>query len=321
MNRLVDALKRLLVEAVEISFRLFKIMIPVIVAVKILKELGAVEWLAVVLSPVMEVVGLPGGMGLVWATTLLTNLYGGMIVFVSLSSDFPVTVAQATVLTTMMLVAHGLPVELRIAQKAGVRLLAMGMLRVGGAFLLGFVLDQVYASGGWLQEPNVIPWIPPAQDTSLLAWGVDQAKGLVLIFFIILALLAMIKVLTRLGITNLITKSMHPLLRVLGIGNAASTITIIGMTLGLAYGGALIIQEATSDRIGKKDIVFSLAFMGLSHSLIEDTLLAALLGGHLSGILWGRIIFSLLCIFLLVKWISRVSDAAFERYFFHSTAR
>ena len=38
-----------------------------------------------------------------------------------------VTTAQATVLATMMLIAHTLPVELRIAQKSGPRLLFQGI--------------------------------------------------------------------------------------------------------------------------------------------------------------------------------------------------
>ena len=35
-----------------------------------------------------------------------------------------------------------------------------------------------------------------------------------------------------------------------------------------------------------------MALMGLCHSLVEDTILMMLLGGHLSGILGGRVVFS-----------------------------
>jgi hypothetical protein len=95
----------------------------------------------------------------------------------------------------------------------------------------------------------------------------------------------------------------------------AAPVTVIGMTLGLAYGGGLIIQEARSGILGKRDVFFSLALMGLTHSLFEDTLLMMLLGGRLSGILAWRVVFSLLVIFLLVRLLMRVSDKAFERYF------
>ncbi len=78
-------------------------------------------------------------MGLVWATAMVTNLYGGIVVFASLAPEAHLTVAQITVLTTMMLVAHALPVELRIAQKAGSRLHAMAFLRIAGALTLGWL--------------------------------------------------------------------------------------------------------------------------------------------------------------------------------------
>ena len=37
------------------------------------------------LSPIMRVVGLPGSMGLVWATGMLVNMYAAIVVFASLA--------------------------------------------------------------------------------------------------------------------------------------------------------------------------------------------------------------------------------------------
>ena len=122
-------------------------MIPIIIAVKILQEFGAVDALGKILSPVMGIVGLPGSMGLVWATTILSNIYTGIVVFVSVTANESLTVAQTTVLASMMLVAHNLPIELRIAQKAGARLRFMGLLRMGGAFVLGWGLFRIYQLG------------------------------------------------------------------------------------------------------------------------------------------------------------------------------
>jgi hypothetical protein len=105
-----------------ISLELYKIMIPIIIAVKILQDLGLIAWLALPLAPVMHLVGLPGEMGLVWATALVNNIYGSMIVFVSLAGQHDLTVAQVTVLGVMILIAHGLPVELQIVRKSGPRM-------------------------------------------------------------------------------------------------------------------------------------------------------------------------------------------------------
>jgi len=302
-------------QAVRISGELFKVMVPLVIAVKILKELGGVAYLGSALGPVMRCVGLPGQMGLVWATTLVVNIYGGIAVFLNLVQDHALSVAQITVLGTMMLVAHTLPVELRISQKAGVRLRFLLALRVGGAFLLGFCLDRIYRAGGWLQEPGVIAWKAKARDPSLAAWAWSQIVNLSMIFGIILVLLVLLKVLERLRINALLTRLLRPLLVLLGIGREAATITIVGMTLGLSYGGGLIIAEAKSGRLGKRDVVASLALMNLAHSLIEDTLLLLALGAALSGILWGRLIFSLLCVMLLARLTRALPDAALQRWF------
>lgn len=305
----------LFAETCRISGRLFKLMIPILIVVKILQEVGGIVFLGNLLSPVMQTVGLPGSMGLVWATTLVANIYGGIIVFMSLTVAQPVTIAQTTVLAVMMLIAHTLPIELRIAQKAGVRLRFLGPFRVGCAFLLGFILNRIYQWGGWLQERLTGNWMPPVEDTSLAAWAFSQVRSLVLIFFVIMGLLLLLRIIAKIGLTAVIVRFLSPVLRLLGIGPSASTITIIGMTLGLAYGGGLIIQEALSGRITKRDVLFSLTLMALCHSIIEDTIVVTMMGAHLSGTLWARIAFALVFVFLLVRAISLLSDRALDRLF------
>ena len=51
-------------EALNVALPLFRIMIPMIIVVKILKEMGAIDILGQWLAPVMGIVGLPGSMGL-----------------------------------------------------------------------------------------------------------------------------------------------------------------------------------------------------------------------------------------------------------------
>jgi len=162
----VEFIRKLFLEAFEISGSLFRIMIPLIVIVKILQETGGVAFLGKLLAPVMEIVGLPGSMGLVWATAMVVNIYAAMIVFISLIAANPLTVAQTTVLALMILVAHNLPVELRIAQKAGVRLRYMAVLRLCGAFLFGWLTFRIYHLGGWLQGLNTTKLMPPVEESA-----------------------------------------------------------------------------------------------------------------------------------------------------------
>lgn len=309
---------QLIKTAVKTSSDLFKITIPISIATRLLNEFGATEYLGEFLSPVMELVGLPGSMGLVWAAAILTNLYAGLIVFASLAPDVHLTVAQFTVLTTIMLVAHALPVEVRIAQKAGPRFRIMFLLRISCALLIGFILNTVYSYGNFLQTEYIPVWNQTLQNPDWAQWTIRELKNLFYIFLIILTLLSLMKVLNYLKITDLLATILKPVLSIMGMSKDAAPITIIGMTMGLGYGGGLIIQEAQSGRMRKRDIFFSLSFMGLFHSIFEDTLLMIVMGGHASGVLWGRFLFALVVIFLMVRLFKNMSEKTFDRFFFRS---
>jgi hypothetical protein len=301
-----------------ISLTLFKLMVPIIIAIKILEEMGLIEVLSRLLAPVMELVGLPGAMGLVWATTLMTNLYGGIVVYASLAPDVPMSIAQVTIISTMMLIAHALPVEARIAQKAGVNIALTLLLRLSMAVIFALLADAIYRAGGWLQQPTELLWTPAARDDSLGAWALGQIKGLALIMFIVFALVFLLDVLKRIGVIQFINRMLRPVLHLLGIGREAETITLVGLTLGISYGGALLINEAERGHVKPRDVLFSVSLLGLSHSLIEDTLLMMVIGAHLSGILFGRVLFTLIVIYLMVKLVQRFSEATVDRYLVRS---
>jgi len=309
--------KSVVVEAGQVSLDLFKIMVPILIGVKILQEAGLIAYLAGPLEPVMQLMGLPGETGLVWATAMLNNIYGGIIVFLSLADSLNLSVAQVTVLSTVILLAHALPIEVRIAQESGNRFIFQCLFRIIGGLVLGAGLHLFFAWSGWLQQDNVIFWQGEVvRDPTLAMWALGQVKNLALIFCIILGLIAVIRILYKIKVTDLIIWLLRPVLRLLGIGTEAATLTIIGMTMGLTYGGGLIIKESKSGRIHPQDVFTSVSLMGLSHGLIEDTLLMLMLGAHLSGILWARLVFSLLAVALLVRVIPLLSTRFIHRFFY-----
>ena len=289
----------------QVYITLLKIMIPALLIVKGLELMGAIELISSLLSPVMTAVGLPSSMGIVWATTIFTNIYGGMIVFFELSANETLSVAQVTVLGCMMLIAHGLPVEGAIAKKAGVRWRATLSIRIFGALLFGALLTLIYLKFDYLQQPNQLLWQPELAKPNLLEWFVEQIKTLGLILVIISGLISLLRLLKWLHIETLMHWLLSPLLTLLGLSKQASNITIIGITLGLSFGGGLLIKEAESGVLSPKDIFIAMALLALCHSLIEDTLLIMLLGAHISGALWGRLAFTIVFISImshLLNW-------------------
>jgi spore maturation protein SpmB len=289
-------------DAARICLDLFKVMIPILIGVKILKELGLIVYLAKPLAPLMGLIGLPPECGLTWATAIANNLYAALAVHAALVPSMePLTVAQATVLATLMLIAHNLFVEGAIGKKCGVGFWGQTALRLAGGFGCAMALNAVFSGFGLFTEPAPLLFTPTPGDTGLGDWALGELKNLGLIYLVIASLVGLMRFLSRLGVTKLFETALLPFLRLMGIGGAAATITVIGLVMGLAYGSGLILLDVQQGRVEKRDVFSAISLMGLSHALIEDTLLMYLIGATLWGTFVGRLVFSLIVVAVLAR--------------------
>ncbi|MGE4297481.1 MAG: hypothetical protein AB7E47_05575 [Desulfovibrionaceae bacterium] len=304
--RIIEPLKQTFTDTLKVCRTLYAIMIPIILVVKVLQELSLIQYCAAPLTPIMHLVGLPANMGLVWATAIMSNLYAAIVVYAALIQHAePLTVAQITTLCTMMLIAHNMPLELKIAQKSGVSLRGQLALRMLGAIACGMLLHHGFAAFGMFGEPSALLWQPEPDKASLLAWGLDQIKNLGKLFFVIWALMGLMRLLGFLRITDLFLFFLSPVLRFMGVGRSAATITVVGLTLGLAYGGGLIIHESKTGKVARNDLFASISLMSLSHALVEDTILMMVMGANMVGTFWARLLFSLLVVAVLTRLYNR----------------
>lgn len=214
------------------------------------------------------------------------------------------SVEQVTVLGSLMLIAHSLPVEGAVARRAGAPWWVTITLRVGGAMALAGILHFIYSGFMLFPEPARFLWRPEVGQATLSAWSLSQIKALGMIFIVILALMVLMQLLRFLGLERLIHIGLAPLLRVLGISQSAANVTVIGVALGLSYGAGLLIRDLDAGVMSQRDSFLALCFIGLAHSMIKDTLLIMALGADLSGILWARLVFSIAVIALLARCAS-----------------
>ncbi len=289
-------------DAARICLDLFKIMVPILIGVKILKELGWIVYLAKPLAPLMGLVGLPPECGLTWATAIANNLYAALAVHAALVPNMePLSVAQATVIATMMLIAHNIFVEGAIAKKCGVGFWGQVALRLAGAFGCGMLLHAVFSGFDLLTAPAPLLFTPSAADAGLGAWAWGELKNLGMIYLVIASLVGLMRLLDGFGVTRLFETALLPFLRLMGIGGAAATITVIGLVMGLAYGSGLILLDVQKGKVDRHDVFSSISLMSLSHALIEDTLLMYLIGASLWGTFAGRLAFSLAVVAVLSR--------------------
>ncbi len=316
MKMIALLLKESAVNTLTVCRVLFKLIIPISIIMKIIKELGFIGYIGDFLSPVMGFVGLPGSYGLVWATAMCTNIYAAMLVFSNIIIAEPLTTAQVTVLGVMILIAHALPIESSVGRKSGIRLRFSLLLRFGMGIVFGIVFYHVFRVFSLYSSDPVILWYPENTAMTLSGWIIGEIKNYITIIIIIFTLIAAMKLLEKSGVLAVLVKILRPLLKILGIGENAIPITIVGMILGYAYGGGLIIQEAKSGRITKKDLFYTIVFLSLCHSFIEDSLLMISIGGTALPIFVGRFLMAYLICTIIVLLTRGMDYNLFQRLFF-----
>ena len=308
--------KKLFQEIKDVTIPLYKILIPFVFIIKLLEVTGVVDLIAKAFAPLMGLIGLPSELGIIWVTALIVNIYAALILFVNILPFLDVSVAQITILTVAMLLCHNLLVESAISRSAGVSFLFTSLYRFISAFFACCVLNLIYSKFNYLNEPFITSFTLELPQPGLWFWLKDQILYLFYIFVIVVALVTILEILKAIGIESFLKKILAPPLRFFGISESAMNIIIIGMTIGLQFGGGILIKEVNSAKIDKQSVFLSILMINLVHAIIEDTLLMLAVGGHFSGVIFARIIFGLLISLLMLK-IYQTFSLFFEKYVFN----
>lgn len=316
MSTALRVSREILTDSYQTILILFRILIPALILVKILDHFGATEYLSALTQPLMAPMGLPDMAGLIWATTMIANIYTGVAVFLTLADPAEWTQAQTTCLAMLMLSTHNMVVELRIAQQSGCRLLTQLVFRLFSAVFFCYICYQLFETMQWLQQPAVFLWQAPPIDETFSGWIIAQTMSLLKIAVVIVVLIALLRLFKKIGVERLLEILLTPMFQIIGLGREAVTITIVGFTLGLAYGGGLLIKEARSGDIDQADVFSSISLLGICHSLIEDTFLVLIIGANLNTVLILRLLLSILVISILVKLVKLMSDKTRHRYLY-----
>lgn len=286
-------------ETTKIFWILFKVILPVVIVIRALELIGAIPFLAKFLEPLTSFIGIDGSLGLVWMAAILVNIYAGLAAFASLQAIFDYSVAETTILGLIILIAHSLPIEVAIAKKSRISWIFNLSFRFINAIVAGKILNLIFTKYELFNEPNQSVLQVPNELVSNFEWATLQIQNFFIIFLIIFFIISTINVLKTLGVWSLIINIMKIPLSYLGMSEKVANIILIGLTLGISFGGGFLIEESKKNNISKKDILLSLSFLSLCHSIIEDTILILLLGSHISGILFFRFIYTVIIILLM----------------------
>jgi len=286
-------------ETSNIFWVLFKVILPVVIVIRILELLRSIPHLAKLLEPLTGFIGIDGSLGIVWMAAILVNIYAGMAAFASLQVIFDYSVAETTILGLIILIAHSLPIEVAIARQSRVSAIFNLLFRFINAVIAGKILNLIFIKYDLFTEKNTSLLKISNTTVSNFDWAILQMQNFFIIFIIIFSIITTINFLKYLGIWQIIINILRVPLSYLGMSDKVANIILIGLTLGISFGGGFLIEESKKNNISKKDILLSLSFLSLCHSIIEDTILILLLGSHISGILFFRFIYTVIVILIM----------------------
>ena len=310
------AVCRTIIKSLRISYTFLTITIPVVIAIRILGIFGFIDIISDGVEPIMKFLQLPGEAALIWAISIVASLYGGLATFAILGTEF--TVLETTVLACLMLGTHSIFVEMLFVAKTGCRLIPFTILRIGMTVFSAFAVGKIMTYMGVGSDTTVISFIPTTPlEQSWSEWAYNTTLQMAIIPVIAFLMIAVIDILHYLKITDIIVKGLSFLLSPLRIKSGdACQLTLVGVLLGLAFGGALLVEEAKKGKIPNRDIAIVMMLLCNVHAAIEDNILLALLGTWL----WGAIVMRVLVCYAMVAifgWVvTKMSDNIFYKYLF-----
>lgn len=270
--------------------------------VRIGEQFGLSDGLAALLAPLMQLVGLPAETGIVWAVTMLTGIYGGAGVYLSLLPALDLTVAQHSILCSMMLFAHALPVEQAVVHRVGANAWITGAVRIIAAIAYGITANWICVETGFLSERLESPITGIfATNPGWTEWLIDTLFYVLVLICAVVGLLLLMDVLKALGSIELLNKLLRPVLSLVGVDRQLAPVATTGVLLGVVYGGALMMDEVRSNNYSKRSVFTAMLLVSLMHALIEDTLVVLAIGANVWIVLIGRVPFALLFIFLFLR--------------------
>lgn len=124
-------------DGVETTWELAKVIVPVYFIITFLKYTPIFDWMTEVFQPVTLLIGLPGEATLPIVIANALTVYPAIPAITALSF----TSKEITIIGTIILLCHSLPVETVIAKKAGSIGWKIIIIRILAAILAGIILN------------------------------------------------------------------------------------------------------------------------------------------------------------------------------------
>jgi Fe2+ transport system protein B len=280
---------------------MMKIIIPISFLTAVLAWSGWLGKIDYLIAPLMGFLGLPAMAALPIIIGGLTGIYGGIAAMAVL----PFTLAEMTLLANFLLICHNLIQEGVIQAQSGLSSVKATLFRIAAAVV------TVYAMTFFIQTDPSTAARAGAMGVSTQAfyvmasgWGLSMLELIVKIFFIIMTILTLLEIAKSMGWVLPIVKTLSPFLRILGLSEKVGILWMTAVVFGLAYGGAVIVEEARQGHISKEELEELQLSVGINHSMVEDPFLFMTFGVSAFWLWVPRLITAMAATRMLTLWVS-----------------
>jgi len=287
---------------------LLSIMLPISLAVRLLKYAGVLDRIAAIFEPLFLLFGLPGESVLVYITSCLINIYSAIAVIGMLSLDM----RAVTILALMCLIAHNLPVEATVQKRTGSSALQMVLIRIGVSLAAGFAMNRILPV-----SVGAVTAVTPAGAGSaaslagvIMSWLGGASVLTVKVIVIVCLLMILDRILREFGVMRMLSRLLLPFLRVMGLPRDTAFMWIAANTVGLAYGSAILVDGVEAHGVSRKDADILNHHIAISHALLEDTLLFVAIGVSAFWITVPRLAAATLVVWGRRAWLACSGRAA-----------
>jgi hypothetical protein len=279
---------------------LLKILFPVSLATALLDYSGWLHHMDGALKPAMATLSLPPSAAL----PILIGMTAGVYASLATMAVLPLSSDHITIITVFILIAHNLPQEGIIQAKSGINFVKTTLVRITAAVAACVVV-------AWCLQAEAGPALgsisaPLREGASVGAflqnWIVEMLQLGVKILVIVIGVMTLIELMKEFRLIDVLVRLFAPVLRMMGLHRRAGVLWLTGVIFGLAYGGAVIVEESSSLRLDPEEVEKLQLSIGINHSMIEDPLLFLPFGVNPFWLLVPRLLAAVAAVYLLTVW-------------------
>ncbi|WP_320034251.1 nucleoside recognition domain-containing protein [Halarcobacter sp.] len=271
---------------------IIKLVIPIYIFAEVLYYYNILSYISFLVEPLTTFLDLPKEAALSILSGVFLNLYAA----IAFAAPLDLTAKEWTILGVFLGICHSLIVETAVMKKIGLPNGYSILLRVIGgvivAFLVTFLPNELFNS----DVSNAI--VEKKEYVNLLDVLVKSLIGSIKLTIEIIILISLIILFMDYVKSRAFIKKFEK--------NLSRNFSIfVGVILGITYGAGILIKEAKSSSLTKRDIFFIGTFLMICHAIIEDTLLFVIFNANLYIIVVFRVIAAIIFSIFLLKLYDR----------------